>query len=139
MVLNSFLMLFWTQNIFETPWGHFNPQKCWNFYDFMKVVGFGWKIAVWVIWWCWIQFLFFILFLFIFIIIFTALKFGRRRETSAFHACFFFGRHESTLTKKHPALQKCQQQNKQYPEYFFGGAATVSSAPPHYIYIRLYT
>ena len=26
--------------------------------DFIKVVGFGWKIAVWVIWWCWFQFLF---------------------------------------------------------------------------------
>ena len=87
----------------------------------MKVVRFGWKIAVWVIWWCWIQFLFIFLlifhlfFLFLFnviiilsfiyyyIIIFTPLRlaaaifvclflFGRRRETCACYPNIWYGK-----------------------------------------------
>ena len=67
MVLSSFFMLFWPGGILtiknvETPYDS----------DFIKVVGFGWKIAVCVIWWCWIQFLFILfIFLYYFYVFFT--------------------------------------------------------------------
>ena len=50
MVLNSFLMLFWPKKVFVTPKNVETP------YDFLRVVGFGWKFVIWVVWWYWIHF-----------------------------------------------------------------------------------
>ena len=47
MVLISFLMLFWTQKVALTPWGHFNPpQMLRNTLWFLDIAGFCLNFAL---------------------------------------------------------------------------------------------
>ena len=49
------------QKILVPPWGGFLHPKMFKNppydSDFLKVIRFCWKFALWAIWWCWIHFL----------------------------------------------------------------------------------